>query len=230
MNIPALLLPTLSSALTYYNNQGARVSMRVGWHPATLLFNQLLLLFLLLLPLREAVTVQLVTFSQVKSDPRPGLILFHSAHASNLDSELSKLTWVAEQLTDLPFLEIFLCDGGDAANSAAFQAAGFVRDFYYFTVTPVEGIVKYTGPVDGASLLALVRSKYAIKRSEDVVVYSNEHQFWGIVDGDNSNRAVLALLVNSREDECALCRRIKPGSFLRTNTFFSFFPLTNYPI
>ena len=122
------------------------------------------------------------TFASIKNTPAERLVLFfHSSPTAT--TTLSTLNTVARRLrTDLPHFLVQYCNGSDPANTADFQSAGFTSGEWLFTSTPVEGIMKYTGPVTVAELVDQVRHKYLPSSASDLVRFSSEDEFYALLD------------------------------------------------
>lgn len=122
------------------------------------------------------------SFTSIKNTPAERLVLFfHSSPTAH--ATLATLNTVARRLrTELPHFTFQYCNGSQPVNSADFQAAGFNSGEWLFTSTPVEGIMKYTGPVSVSELVDHVRHKYLTSEVADLVRFSTEDEFYTVLD------------------------------------------------
>ena len=122
------------------------------------------------------------SFTSIKNTPAERLVLFfHSSPSAH--TTLTALNTVARRLrTELPHFTFQYCNGSDPVNVAEFQGAGFKNGEWLFTSTPVEGIMKYTGPVSVAELTDHVRHKYLTSEAADLVRFTTEDAFYGLLD------------------------------------------------
>ena len=122
------------------------------------------------------------SFTSIKNTPAERLVhFFHSSPTAH--TTLTTLNTVARRLrSELPHFLFQYCNGSESINVADFQGAGFANGEWLFTSTPVEGIMKYMGPVTVSELMDHVRHKYLTSNATDLVRFSTEDAFYTMLD------------------------------------------------
>lgn len=173
------------------------------WHPFWLLLG--------LLQLSRCSLLVEETFASIEGTNQEQLVVFYRSLDPASKNLLVTMEKTAEKLRyDTTLSELFFrkCDGDLPENKEGFANANFDSDSFIFTSTPVEGIVKYTGPRSPKSIASLVRSKYLRHYPAHVLPFTNEFDFWDRMDLSDKPKNQFVLFTAKG---CLKCDRVRRG-------------------
>jgi uncharacterized membrane protein YgcG len=147
------------------------------------------------------------------------LIIFYkspggtSAAAETVDAKIAEVLKHSKKAfkkvaPELPQLHFRICDGNLPENTVSWSTSSFSNGAYIFTSIPGEGVVRYTGPKSVKGLASLARSKFLSHNPADVRTFTDEDDFWDLMDMSEDPLPILAFFVSLK---CTTCPRVLPG-------------------